>query len=135
MAKFKDYISQTVPKEYSDIALGNVGALKYGKDFETDMPRKNEQVTRLIWSDKIHNSGEWIITWILPIGLNIEHTSMYMAQTTETRLVELWGEQLKNKRKTTIERKIEEMNLPQDVPSIELRDASLSDASLSEEGG
>ena len=45
MAKFKDYISQTVPKEYSDIALGNVGALKYGKDFETDMPRKNEQVS------------------------------------------------------------------------------------------
>ena len=58
---YRNYIIQTVLKEYSDIQLGRVGAIKDGKDFKTDTPRRNEQMTRSRWSNKIHNSGVPII--------------------------------------------------------------------------
>ena len=78
--------------------MGKVGMLKDRKDLKTDTPRRNEQVMRLMWSNKIHNSGVIIISWILAIGLHFKHTPMYMTCTTETRLVELWDKPLKKTR-------------------------------------
>ena len=87
-----------------------------------------------MWSNKIHNSGVIIISWILPTGLNIEHTSMYITRTTETRLVELWGELLKKKQPITIHSRTEQRDLPRDLlQEILIEDANKtpSDASKS----
>ena len=71
-------------------------------------------MTRLLWSDKIQNSGARIISWITPNGLKFKHTPIYMALTTETRLVKLWGEPLKIKCLTRIKRR-SGSDLPQDA--------------------
>ena len=94
--------------------MGYVGALKDGKDFETDTPHKHEKIARCMWSDKIHNSGVQIISWITPMGLNFKHKPMYMARMTDNRLIELWGEILKKRQVTKIYKKEEHLDLPQD---------------------
>ena len=106
--------------------MENVGALKDRKDFKTDTPRRNELVRHSMWINKMHSNGVRIISWIFPVWLNFKHTPMYMARTTETQLVELWGKPLKQKQETIIYQKQGQLNLPQDTRITKLRDAPFS---------
>ena len=130
--RLHNYIDYTVPKEFSKIKMGRVGALKDGKDFETNTPR-NKQITQSMWSDKIHNRGVRIMPWILLTGLNFEHAPMYMARTSEVALMELWSKPLKKKRKTTIEQRLEHRDLQQDAPSSARKNTPLSVKNASNE--
>lgn len=85
------YIEAAVPEEYKKRGYENVGALVDGKVFMTDTVRINSALDRLLYADKVDNSGGLVMTWSAPTGLIFEHTGLYFARCPETRLIELWG--------------------------------------------
>ena len=57
----------------------------------TDTVRVSSAASRMLYADKIDNSGGLVMTWSTPTGLVFEHTGLYFARCPETRLIELWG--------------------------------------------
>jgi len=90
--KFLEY---AVPQAFKDAGLEKVGALVDGKVFMTEVCRANSAVKRASWNDKVHHSGVLMHAWILPYGLNFEHTALYLGRLTEGALVKLWGSKFK----------------------------------------
>ena len=46
--------------------------------------------------NKVHNSAVKCISWIIPKGLSLEHTKLFLTQVSEKLLVQLWGPGLKS---------------------------------------
>ena len=96
MDKFKNFFDACIPQEFVDVGIDPIGSLLDGKDFLTDTTRLNFALTRSQRSNKTeHSSGRWFCC-ITSSGLNFEHTLMYLARTTENRLVKLWGRVLED---------------------------------------
>ena len=91
------YTKATVPVQYINLGYGNVGALVDGKVFMTETVRINSAINRMLYAEKVDNSGGLVMTWTTPTGLCFEHTGLYFARCPEVRLVELWGTQDPNK--------------------------------------
>jgi hypothetical protein len=85
------FLKEAMPQEYIDAKLDKVGALVDGKIIMTQECRGHSVVKRAMWSDKTHHSGLLFHSWILPCGLNFEHTGLYLARLTESALVKLFG--------------------------------------------
>ena len=85
------YIDISVPQVYRKQGYEKVGALVDGKVFMTDTVRVSSAASRMLYADKIDNSGGLVMTWSTPTGLVFEHTGLYFARCPETRLIELWG--------------------------------------------
>ena len=90
-SQYMNYIDASVPQVFIDHDMKDVGALKDGKDITIDTCRTNSAVSRMSWSDKMHSSACRQICWITPSGLVFEHTGLWFGRITETKLVELWG--------------------------------------------
>jgi hypothetical protein len=90
-SQFTSYIKATVPKVLVEKGLERVGAIVDGKVFMTDTVRVCTAINRLMYSDKVDNSGGLLMTWSAPTGLVFEHTGLYFARCPEARAVELWG--------------------------------------------
>jgi hypothetical protein len=95
-AKEKDehesYYDASRPKEYKDGGrLESVSLLVDGKDIQTDSVRVNSGVNILMYSDKSDGSAGRVLSWILPCGLNVYNTGLYLGRVSEERLVELHG--------------------------------------------
>jgi hypothetical protein len=85
----KKFLDASCPARYTAAGLANVGALVDGKGFMMDTPRLCSAVKRACFSGKVKHSGARCITWTLPCGLTFEHTPLFCARATESRLVEL----------------------------------------------
>lgn len=90
-AGIPSYAKASLPKVYREKGYERVGAIVDGKVFMTDTVRINSSLSRLLYADKVDNSGGLVVTWSSPIGLVFEHTGLYFARCPETRLIELWG--------------------------------------------
>ena len=85
------YSNATVPRNFRDRGHERIGAIVDGKVFMTDTVRVCTALDRLMYNEKVDNSGALLMTWSAPTGLVFEHTGLYFARCPETRLVELWG--------------------------------------------
>ena len=89
--KYKNFFDACIPNKFVNVGIDLIGSLLYGKDFLTDTTRLNSALTRSQWSNKTEHISGRLLCWITSLGLNFEHTPMYLACTTENHLVELWG--------------------------------------------
>ena len=80
-----------MPERYFQIGLQNVGLLMDGKDCVTDTVRVNSFVSRAQYSDKMHCSARRYIMWVLPCGLSVTYTPLFLGRVSEKALVEYWG--------------------------------------------
>jgi hypothetical protein len=90
-----EYLEQTCPQAFKDEGLHNDCTIPDGKDFKIYTPKNNTLFTRACYSDKVHASAVRFISWCTPMGLNFEHTNLFLARVSEKALVELWGPRLK----------------------------------------
>jgi hypothetical protein len=88
--QLKSYAEASLPKIYKDKHYERVGAIVDGKVFMTDTIRVNSALSRMMYAEKVDNSGGLVVTWTSPMGLCFEHTGLYFARCPETRLIELW---------------------------------------------
>ena len=86
-----NYIDVAMPERYFEIGLSNVGLLMDGKDCVTDTVRVNSFVSRAQYSDKMHCSAGRYIMWVLPCGLSVTYTPLFLCRISEKALVEYWG--------------------------------------------
>jgi len=89
--KHKNYLRATLPQEYIEAGYSDVGALVDGMVIRTDTVRRNPVIKRLLYNDKVDDSGGLIMTWTAPSGLCFEHTGLYFGRLPEMRAIELWG--------------------------------------------
>jgi hypothetical protein len=89
--KYGHYILASLPQEYVDAGYSDVGALVDGMVIRTDTVRTNPVIKRLLYNDKVDDSGALIMTWTAPSGLCFEHTGLYFGRLPEMRAIELWG--------------------------------------------
>ena len=80
-----------MPERYFEIGLEKVGLLMDGKDCVTDTVRVNSFVSRAQYSDKMHCSAARYIMWVLPCGLSVTYTPLFLGRVSEKALVEYWG--------------------------------------------
>ena len=80
-----------MPENFKLLGLEKVGALVDGKVYMTHENRVHNGIKRAMWSDKVHHGGVLEHSWILPCGLNVEHTPIFCARLTEGALVKEWG--------------------------------------------
>jgi len=83
-----------MPKDFVDNKLSQVCAMVDGKDFMAEVERLTGGVQKAGFSDKTSHFSFRIISWSLPNGLCVEHTSPYYARSSEQSLVELWGKHI-----------------------------------------
>ncbi len=62
-----------------------------GKDCVTDTVRVNSFLSRSQYSDKMHSSAARYIMWVLPCGLSVTFTPLFLGRASEKSLVEYWG--------------------------------------------
>ena len=86
-----NYMDVAMPERYFQIGLQNVGLLMDGKDCVTDTVRVNSFVARAQYSDKMHCSAGRYIMWVLPCGLSVTYTPLFLGRVSEKALVEYWG--------------------------------------------
>jgi len=86
-----NYIEVAMPQRYIDIGLEDVGLLMDGKDCVTDTVRLNSFISRAQYSDKMHCSAGRYIMWVLPCGLGVTYTPLFLGRASEKALVEYWG--------------------------------------------
>jgi hypothetical protein len=80
-----------IPQSFVDGKLEMVGLLVDGKDVMVFTDRNHSGLTRAMWSDKVHHSAFRWLNWGLACGLSVEHTVLYYARVSESKLVQLWG--------------------------------------------
>ena len=90
-ARPTNYIEIAMPERYYEIGLQNVALLMDGKDCVTDTVRVNSFVSRAQYSDKMHCSAGRYIMWVLPCGLSVTYTPLFLGRVSEKALVEYWG--------------------------------------------
>ncbi len=86
-----NYIEVAMPERYYAIGLDKVGLLMDGKDCVTDTVRVNSFLSRSQYSDKMHSSAARYIMWVLPCGLSVTYTPLFLGRASEKALVEYWG--------------------------------------------
>jgi hypothetical protein len=86
-----NYMEVAMPERYFQIGLQKVGLLMDGKDCVTDTVRVNSFVSRAQYSDKMHCSAGRYIMWVLPCGLSVTYTPLFLGRVSEKALVEFWG--------------------------------------------
>lgn len=87
----EELLKACTPKEFKDMKMEKVGLLVDGKVIMTDVVRAHNAVKRAMWNDKTNHNGVLFHAWIMPYGLSVEHTPLYLGRVTEQALVELWG--------------------------------------------
>jgi hypothetical protein len=87
----EELLKACVPKEFKDMKMEMVAMLVDGKVIMTEVCRGHSAVKRGMWNDKTHHDGVLVHAWIIPYGLSVEHTPLYLGRVTEQALVELWG--------------------------------------------
>ena len=90
-SSIENYIDVAMPQRYFDLGLETVGLLMDGKDIITDTVRLNSFLSRSQYSDKMHCSAGRYIMWVLPCGLSVTYTPIFLGRVSEKALVELWG--------------------------------------------
>ena len=80
-----------MPQRHFEIGLDKVGLLMDRKDCVTDTVRVNSFVLRAQYSDKMHCSAARYIMWVLPCGLSVTCTPLFLGRVSEKALVEYWG--------------------------------------------
>lgn len=86
------YVEASRPKELKDGgSLEIVSLLVDGKGLTTDSIRVNSGINALTLSEKSDGSAGRVLSWILPCGLNVCNTGLYLGGVSEERLVELHG--------------------------------------------
>ncbi len=80
-----------MPTRYIELGLNKVGLLMDGKDCITDTVRVSSLISRALYSDKMHCSAARYIAWVLPCGLSITCTPLFLGRVSEKALVEYWG--------------------------------------------
>jgi 5'-3' exonuclease len=90
-ASVTNFIDIAMPQEYIDLGLSDVGLLNDGKDFVTDTVRLNSCISRGQYSDKMKSSAARFIAWILPCGLSVTYTPLFLGRVSEKALVRYWG--------------------------------------------
>lgn len=85
------FLKEAMPQEYKDAKLENTGALLDGKVIMTEDCRQHSAIKRALFNDKTKHPGLLFHAWILPCGLNFEHTGLYLARVTESALVKLYA--------------------------------------------
>ena len=86
-----NYFEAAMPIRYFELGLDKVGLLMDGKDCVTDTVRVNSFISRSQYSDKMHCSAARYIMWVLPCGLSVTYTPVFLGRTSEKALVEYWG--------------------------------------------
>lgn len=86
------FLVASMPEEFSKNGLGKVGGLVDGKVFQTDECRTNSVIKRAMFSDKVGRGGGLMHAWVIPCGLAVFHTALYLGRLTEGALVSLSGE-------------------------------------------
>ena len=71
--------------------LEDVGMLNDGKDFVTDTVRKNSCLSRGQYSDKMKTSAARFVAWILPCGLSVTYSPLFVGRVSEKAMVKFWG--------------------------------------------
>jgi hypothetical protein len=88
----EDILARLLPLDFKRWKhMKDIGALVDGKDFLSWTLRKHSGLSRAMYSDKSHHSALRVLSWILPCGLNFEHTWLFLGRATEPALVSLWG--------------------------------------------
>lgn len=70
-------------EEFTKSGLTDIAALIDGKDFLIETERSHGLLSRAGYSDKSHHNAFRCITWILPCGLNVEHTHLFYGRASE----------------------------------------------------
>ena len=78
-----DYFAKELPNDYVLHNLPNVTHLFDGKDIVIECVRKDNNLKRRIWSDKVHDSSCRTINFTTPMGLSFEHTRAVVARPSE----------------------------------------------------
>mmetsp|Transcript_24054 Transcript_24054/g.47786 ORF Transcript_24054/g.47786 Transcript_24054/m.47786 type:complete len:222 (+) Transcript_24054:1633-2298(+) len=86
-----NYFEAAMPIRYFELGLDKVGLLMDGKDCVTDTVRVNSFISSSQYSDKMHCSAARYIMWVLPCGLSVTYTPVFLGRTSEKALVEYWG--------------------------------------------
>ena len=84
-------IDDLEPQSYIDLGLKMVGGVIDGKGWFTNTIQSNQNLATVQQGNKLHHSSIRILTWLLPCGLNFEHTNGFFARVTEKRLNNIWG--------------------------------------------
>jgi hypothetical protein len=103
-----DLTTLPLPEEYMEKDLpdlfkeGNpefklVRALVDGKDFLAETIRTNSKMGRAQYSSKMHASAFRVMHWQSPSGLSHDHSYVYLANASETALVEFCGKHSEKK--------------------------------------
>ena len=85
------FLEKAMPDEFKKAGMSKCGALVDGKVIMSNECRQHSAIKRAAWSDKVHHAGFLFHAWIIPCGLNFEHTGLYLARLTESALVKLYG--------------------------------------------
>jgi hypothetical protein len=87
----EEFLHYAMPEDFKEAGLAKVGVLVDGKVFMTHECRVHNGIKRAQYSDEVHHGGVLMHEWILPCGLSVEHTPLYLARLSESALVRLWG--------------------------------------------
>ena len=87
----EDFIKVSCPQAYQDMHMEKVAVLVDGTDVMTDACRTSSSIKRLGFSDKVHHQGVRGLTYTAPCGLNVIHTNLFFARTSEGALVTEFG--------------------------------------------
>ena len=90
-----EFLKHAMPRNYKDLGMDNVCCLVDGKVFMTHECRQHNGIKRAMCCDKVHHAGVLCHNWILPYGLTVEHTPLYLGRLSEPALVKLWGSSTK----------------------------------------
>ena len=88
---YEEFLKVSIPQEFIDADMANVGALNDGKDFKSETVRSNSFFSRAGYSAKVNCSAFRIITWSLPYGLVFLASPLYFARATEGGIVTAMG--------------------------------------------
>lgn len=83
-----NYIDIAMPERYFEIGLERVGLLMNGKECVTDTVRVCFFKPRAQHSNKMHCSAGRYIMWVLPCGLSVTSTPLFLGRVSEKALVE-----------------------------------------------
>lgn len=86
-----NFIDVAMPQRYIELGLHKVGLLMDGKDCVADTVRVSSLISRALYSDKMHCSAGRYVVWVLPCGLCVTCTPLFLGRVSEKALVEYWG--------------------------------------------
>ena len=84
-------IDRSMPERYYEIGLDKVGLLMDEKDCVTDTMRVSSFVSHAQYSDKMHCRARHYTLWVLPCGLSVTYTPLFLGRVSEKAVVEYWG--------------------------------------------